>query len=366
MKKDRTAKGKEQDNRLLLVRKWLKNPKWRPEHMTDGQYLNFKQFARQFYVQNDKLYRRDVEGKHKLVAGKEHRMSMMKAAHDGLGHKGVYATKALLTKHFWWPELDRDTNWYVKTCHLCQQRLKDHIRTPPKLTATPSIFQVLHADTMHMPMSNRKKYFVHGRCHVTSWMEGRALQKETAKAIGEWIFEEIICRWGCLAVIYTDNGTPFLKAIKYIEERYGIKGIQIAPYRSQANGKIERPHWDVRQALFKAANGVQSRWSYYVPEVMWADRITVRKRLGCSPFFALTGAHPVLPFDIMQATWLMQIPGHVLSTTELIGLRARALALHSDRVKEIMELIDEKKQKDMSTCTGIPSRILTSSLESLY
>ena len=79
---------------------------------------------------------------------------------------------------------------------------------------------------------------------------------------------------------------------------------------------------------------------------MWADRITVRKRLGCSPYFALTGAHPVLPFDIMQATWLMQIPGHILSTTELIGLRARALALHADRVKDIMERIDEKKRKD--------------------
>ncbi|KAF8829978.1 hypothetical protein HHX47_DHR2000155 [Lentinula edodes] len=344
--KHRSNKGKEQDNRLLLVRKWLKNPKWKPDNMSENQYLNFKQFARQFFTKDDKLYQRNIEGKHRLVVGKEHRMSIMKAAHDGLGHRGVYATKSLLMERFWWPELERDANWYVKTCHLCQQRLKDHIRTPPRLTATPSIFQVLHADTMHMPVSNGKKYFVHGRCHVTSWMEGRALRKETSKTIGDWIYEEIICRWGCLAVIYTDNGTPFLNAIKYLEERYGIKGIQIAPYRSQANGKIERPHWDVRQALYKAANGIQSRWSYYVVEIMWADRITVRKRLGCSPFFALTGAHPVLPFDIMQATWLMQIPGHVLSTTELIGLRARALALHTEQVKEIMSRIDQKKQKD--------------------
>jgi hypothetical protein len=79
---------------------------------------------------------------------------------------------------------------------------------------------------------------------------------------------------------------------------------------------------------------------------MWADRITVRKRFGCSPFFALTGAHPVLPFDIMQATWLMQIPGHILSTTELIGLRARALALHSEHVKDIMNSIDAEKRRN--------------------
>ena len=86
---------------------------------------------------------------------------------------------------------------------------------------------------------------------------------------------------------------------------------------------------------------------------MWADRITVRKRLGCSPYFALTGTHPVLPFDIMQATWLMQIPRHILSTTELIGLRARALALHTDRVKDIMETINEKKRKERKKIKNI-------------
>ncbi|KIK50145.1 hypothetical protein GYMLUDRAFT_989993 [Collybiopsis luxurians FD-317 M1] len=116
----------------------------------------------------------------------------MKAEHDALEYRSVYATKALLSERFWWPELEKDINWYVKTCHLCQEKLKNHIRTPPKLTPTPFIFQVLHADTMHMSLSNCKKYF-----------------------------------FGCN--IY---GTSFLKAIEYIEERYEIKEMQIAFYRS--------------------------------------------------------------------------------------------------------------------------------------
>ncbi|CAK5264809.1 unnamed protein product, partial [Mycena citricolor] len=57
----------------------------------------------------------------------------------------------------------------------------------------------------------------------------------------------------------------------------------------------------------------------------WADRVTLRRRMGCSPFFAVTGAHPLLPLDISEATYLLPAPESVLSTTELISCRAIAL-----------------------------------------
>jgi hypothetical protein len=90
---------------------------------------------------------------------------------------------------------------------------------------------------------------------ITSWPEARALVAENSKAIAEWLFQDIICRWGCLREIITDNGKPFIAALKYLEEKYGIKGIRISAYNSKANGKVERPHWDLRQMLYKACNG---------------------------------------------------------------------------------------------------------------
>lgn len=48
-------------------------------------------------------------------------MYRMRVAHDALGHKGLYATKQLIGKRFWWPEFERDVDWYVKTCQLCQE-----------------------------------------------------------------------------------------------------------------------------------------------------------------------------------------------------------------------------------------------------
>jgi len=63
-------------------------------------------------------------------------------------------------------------------------------------------------------------------------MEARALKEENAKSIGQWLFKDIIFRWGSLVKIVTDNGSSFKKAVKWIEEKYGIKGVTILPYNS--------------------------------------------------------------------------------------------------------------------------------------
>ena len=344
----RSFLGKTHDEYLPLVRTWLKNPNIRPEGFTDKQYLSFTRFAKGFFVdKEDRLYRRSIDSRHKLVVDKSHRMYMMRAAHDSLGHRGAYATRNMLGERFWWPDIERDVTWYVKTCHRCQERSKRIIEIPPTVTHTPSIFQVLHADTVHMtPASNGCKYIVHGRCALSSWMEGRPLKKETARTVALWLFEEVICRWGCLSEIITDNGTVFVAAVRWLEEKYGIKGIKISPYNSKANGRIERPHWDVTQMLSKCCGPQNlSKWYWFFWQVLWADRITVRKRFGCSPFFMVTGAHPILPLDVQEATWLVKLPDCVLTTEELIGYRARALAKHRVHVADMRKRVTLEKMK---------------------
>ncbi|KAH7917771.1 hypothetical protein BV22DRAFT_1025794, partial [Leucogyrophana mollusca] len=93
----------------------------------------------------------------------------------------------------------------------------------------------------------------------------------------------------------------------------------------RANGLVERPHFDIRQVLYKACDGEQSKWHTVFQSVIWADRVTVRKHMGCSPYFAATGTHPILPLDIIKATYLLLPPEAVLDTTDLITRRAIAL-----------------------------------------
>jgi hypothetical protein len=59
----------------------------------------------------------------------------------------------------------------------------------------------------------------------------------------------------------------------------------------------------------------------------------------------ITGAHPILPLDVKEATWLVKPPDGVISETELIGLRARALTKHKIHVEQMRKRIDEAKLK---------------------
>lgn len=342
----RTHTAKAQDDNLPLIKIWLKDHA-RPKGLDDKEYAKFARQASNFFLDKEgRLYRRGIDGAHKLVVDKDHRMYMMRAGHDSLGHRGFFATKELLGTRFWWPEMERDISWYIKSCHLCQIRERTLLSIPPTITHTPSIFQVLHADTLHMsPPSNGHKFIVQGRCALSSWMEGAPLKVEDGRSLGTWLFQDIICRWGSLKEIVTDNGSAFRAATAWLESKYGIRGITISAYNSKANGIAERAHWDVRQSLFKATGGDNKKWFYFFHHVMWADRITIRKGTGCSPYFMITGAHPTLPLDIIEATWLVKLPDRTLSTSEIIGYRAQALAKHVQHVGDMRARVDLEKRK---------------------
>jgi hypothetical protein len=191
--------------------------------------------------------------------------------------------------------------------------------------------------------SNGYNKVVDARDSLSRWLEGRPIKNENARTLGLFLLEEIICRWGCPEEFLTDNAPQFKAAVAWLESKYGIKGIRISPYNSQANGQVENGHWPMRQSLYKATGGNPSKWYWFFPQVLWADRVTVRKGLGCSPYFMATGAHPILPLDIVEATWLVDLPDRVLTTEELIGFRAQALAKHQTHVELMRKRVSKEK-----------------------
>ena len=149
---------------------------------------------------------------------------MLHSAHDFLGHKGVFATKELISHRFWWPDLDSDVSWFVQTCIPCQQRQLRHVKLPPTVTFTPSLFQKIHVDTFKMsPASNGCTNVVHGRCALSSWSEARALRQENARTLSEWFFDDIICHWGCPEEVVTDNAGQMKNVLKWLGMKYGIR-----------------------------------------------------------------------------------------------------------------------------------------------
>ena len=80
------------------------------------------------------------------------------------------------------------------------------------------LFHKVHIDTMLMPTVNKFCYLIQAHCALSSWPEWRPLWKENEKTLGDFIFEDILCRWGGVAEIVTDNGPVFVVAAGYLSE----------------------------------------------------------------------------------------------------------------------------------------------------
>lgn len=194
-------------------------------------------------------------------------------------------------------------------------------------------------DTMKMPKSRGYEYIAHGRCSISGYPEHRELRRETGKMLGSFTFEDFLCRWGPLTEIVTDNGTPWVAALDYLAARYGIRHIRISAYNSQANGIIERPHLDVREAIVKASGDDISKWADVVHHVFWAERVTVKKSTGLSPFQMAHGVEPLLPFDLAEATFLAPDMNKPHTSEQLILIRARQLMKRDEDLAKIRERV---------------------------
>jgi hypothetical protein len=67
--------------------------------------------------------------------------------------------------------------------------------------------------------------------------------------------------------------------------------------------------------------------------------------MGCSPYFTITGAHPILPFDIAKATYLQPPPTSVMLMTDLVSRCAIALQKRSADVNQLYSKVYQARLK---------------------
>ena len=240
----RSNKAKAKDDELKRVAKFLVDPTQR-EGMNTKELKVLIRKASGFFVVDGRLWKKDPRMRHKLVVEEGKRLGILRQVHDELGHKGIFTTRTRILERFWWPYFDDDVRWYLKTCHECQVQSTQHLYIPPTVPTPLSLFRKVYIDTMLMPRSNGFRYIVHGRCSLSSYPEWRMLRHENSRTLGSFVFEDILCRWGAVEEIVTDNGPAFVQAVEYLSKQYHINHIRISPYNSRANGPVERRHFDV-------------------------------------------------------------------------------------------------------------------------
>jgi Integrase core domain len=158
-------------------------------------------------------------------------------------------------------------------------------------------------DMVHMPASSGFKYIVDLWDDLSRWLEAKMLCKATSKNVTKFLFKDVMCWFGCILQITTDNGMEFDRLVQTMADEYNVPIARAAPYHPEANGMIECRHRTWINSLLIMSKGNPSQWSKYFYSCMWVDWVTVKWMTRHTPYYLLYRKHHMFPFDIMYASW---------------------------------------------------------------
>ena len=166
LKIPRSTKALGKESQLSLIKKLLKDLKG--TKVPDLDQKGLIRLASEFFVLDNKLWCKDRQGQHKLVIPENKRLELIHQVHDELGHKGVFTVKLRLGLLFWWPHMDDNVKWFIRTCHECQVCLVKKIVIPTMVAKPAGLFRKVYINKMLMPKAQGYQYIIHARCSLTS------------------------------------------------------------------------------------------------------------------------------------------------------------------------------------------------------
>ena len=178
--------------------------------------------------------------------------------HELLGCFGNEKTAGSIKRLYWLPRLTEFVTYAKKISPCCQNKTG-----PPKQSAAPlrplavtsTKFARVHLDFCGaFPVSYKgNKYVLIAVDSLTRFTEVVALPDQSAEHVTQFIFDQLICRYGVTKIIVHDNGKPFIAEYnKVLLEKYGIQRALCRPYHPETNGMAE-------SAVKQIKNGIHHR-----------------------------------------------------------------------------------------------------------
>nr|GAT48253.1 predicted protein [Mycena chlorophos] len=336
------ARGREEIN-LREIDKFLRTLD-APNFATPQQHQRFIRLATQFMILDGNMFKRNSHGTPlRVILEPEARLRILAQAHDELGHKGVQALWEMLRTRFYWPKMRNDIAHHVASCHTCQVRNTRKMEIPATVSEPSAVFERVYIDVMNMPKAGRFTKIVAARDDLTGTCEAMAIKEANASTLARFFWTHIYCRYGCPRHVITDNGSEVKVGFAELMKRLGIPHIRISAYNKHATGVVERGHFTLREALVRACRGNLRKWPELLPLAVFADRITVSRITGYSPYQLLHGTDPVLPFDLAEATFLVSGFRTGMTTAELLALRIRQLSKLNSDVERATETLRKSR-----------------------
>ena len=222
------------------------------------------------------------------------------------GHLGMENTVRMVRKQFWWPNMTRDIEHYVTSCHKCQANKPDRRKvilpfTP--LVAPDSCWGTMGVD-MIVDLPRTRMGFnaiVVFMCHLSKMVRPVPCNTDLdTMGFAKLFIKEIFPHYGMPLNIVSDRGTQWnSEFFKAVCEKLGVRLNLSTAFHPQTNGLVERMNETVSAALrsFVAADHLD--WDDHVPLLEFAFNSMYHKSSQSTSFAMNRICLPRNPFTAL-------------------------------------------------------------------
>ena len=297
-----------------------------PEGLNREEKSIFVHKAGPYTLVKNVLFKLGADDSIRRCVEEDEKQVIMEALHSGPSG-GHFAAGATVTKirnqGYWWPTMARDVRQFVQSCDPCQRsgapRFRNHWPLTPIIPLAPfAKWGVDFVGPVNPTSRRRKRHIIIATDYATKWAEAKAVPANDAEAAADFLWEQVILRFGAPLELVSDRGLHFLNdTIVALTQHYNIQHRKTTPYNPKANGAVERTNGTVVRVLGKVISVHQRDWDEKLPAVIHAYNTTHKETTGRSPFYLVYGRIPVAPVELEVETFRVLIQEDITHSESL-------------------------------------------------
>lgn len=267
--------------------------------MNEKEYQEIIRSQDKNYILDEGILYRKIKEQQVRIARDYELEGILFENHDSelAAHFGIKATYNRIKEKYYWKNMRKDIEEYVKSCWSCQMRGKPNVKNELHPIEIGEPFETIGIDIVGplMTTKNRNRYIVVAVDYFTKWPEARAIKRATAEEVTKFLWEDIICRHGCPKKIISDQGSHFVNNLmEQLTNKYKINHQLSTPYHPETNGLVERFNRTLKESLAKLGGNA---WDEHIQSVLFAYRTKRHDSTKVKPFYAVYGRKEMAPMD---------------------------------------------------------------------